>query len=61
MLSAGLHRAESRHTPERRSPAPVRIETMARRARLEQLREVPPRASIDDVRYASYSNVIVGR
>lgn len=49
------------HGPERRSQALVKIEAMARRARLEQLCEVPQRPSIDDVRYASYWNVVVRR
>lgn len=49
------------HAPERISQAPVKIEAMARRAQLEQLREVAPRASIDNGRYTSCSDVVVGR
>lgn len=48
--------------PKADRSAPIRIEAAARPgARLEQLREVPQRPSIDDVRYASYWNVVVRR
>lgn len=49
------------HLPESRSQRASigENEVAARRARLG--REVPPRPSTDNVRYASYSNVVVRR